>query len=529
MSDVPKSLLDMMEGDAERHQPKLPEQKPTESITTILDQREEPLAPVVVREYPVNGTPEDHQHRALNESYMKEGQCWWVDPGGGKTFLTIADASLLYQKDLIDAALVLAPNGPHEQWIDEQVPKWCGVPWRGVHNKQSKGTIDKFFQYRPRKLAWAAINYESLAYPAGRAFVEKFVSMYPRFMLVVDESQKCKDPKAKRTQEMMLLALKAAYRRILSGTPLLKGLEDLWSQYEACERGSVWEHELYREKRRGRGVTLDGFYGYRSHYCVTKDVRTKEQKRRGIPERTAIVGYRNQNELLSRTRRIATRIMSNEFQKTEESKFITVRTPMNDNQEREYKRMQEHLLSLIDGRSITAQNALVQLGKLQQIAAGFMYDENKNALDLSNRKIDAALDLLEMLNEPVIVWSHFGHTQHQLATQIEEKLERHVYLKNEVEEWKKDPIGVLVGNQTSGLGVGMNLQHAAANIYVTNSYSAEARWQSLKRTDRMGQTRQVRNWDLITPNTVEGKVMQALQDKEDLSRASIDRLRGMLL
>lgn len=44
----------------------------------------------------------------------------------------------------------------------------------------------------------------------------------------------------------------------------------------------------------------------------------------------------------------------------------------------------------------------------------------------------------------------------------------------------------------------------------------------------MGQTRQVRIWDLTTPGTVETKVMKALEHKEDISRRNIDGLREFL-
>ena len=87
----------------------------------------------------------------------------------------------------------------------------------------------------------------------------------------------------------------------------------------------------------------------------------------------------------------------------------------------------------------------------------------------------------------------------------------------------------MIGNQGSGLGVGMNLQNAAANIYISNSFSSEARWQSLKRTDRMGQTRQVRNWDLLSTGTVDFKVMANLQRKKDIATMNVDGLREIAI
>lgn len=50
--------------------------------------------------------------------------------------------------------------------------------------------------------------------------------------IVVDESLKIKNADANRTQRLLQLAEKSAYRIILNGTPLSRNLLDLWSQME---------------------------------------------------------------------------------------------------------------------------------------------------------------------------------------------------------------------------------------------------------------------------------------------------------
>jgi len=154
---------------------------------------------------------------------------------------------------------------------------------------------------------------------------------------------------------------------------------------------------------------------------------------------------------------------------------------------------------------------------------------------LGSNKLDAAMDLLEQLEEPVIIWAPYRALQQMLLIEVGDRNERElwqnraIYTRDTLDLWKKDRTGLLVGNQASGLGVGMNLQHAAANIYMSNGFSSEARWQSIKRTDRIGQTKQVRIWDLITPDTVELKALSALAANEAISRRTIDGLREMIL
>jgi SNF2 family DNA or RNA helicase len=488
--------------------------------------------------YPVKGKARSHQVRALAEAWGHDGHCYFVDPGGGKTFLSIADAGRMYDEGLIDGVIVIAPNGVHEQWIDQQFPQWCGVPWTGHHNRAGKRALGEFLKprhalpYRP--LGVIAINYEALRTNDGEALLEAFVALYPRYLLVVDESHKVKSPTAQRTKETMRWALRARFRRILSGTPVLRGLEDLWSQYETCIPGLGWPHEPIRLLPRGKVHTY-GFTGFKSHYCITRELPSN-------PRAKIIVGYRNEEHLRERVAPFVTRIKSSEFAVMEEPDVIEVPTPMTASQAAQYHLMENALIAQIDGGVITAQNALVQLGKLMQIAAGFLYREDANDEQgpwqvLGSNKIEAALDLLDQLDEPVLIWAPYRAQQQMLMIELNDRVEMgkpearpffHYQGSASVAAWEATTNGVLFGNQGSGMGVGLNLQHSAANIYLSNTFSAEARWQSIKRTDRMGQTRQVRIWDLTTPGTVETKVMKALEHKEDISRRNIDDLRRML-
>jgi SNF2 family DNA or RNA helicase len=472
--------------------------------------------------YPVKGTPKDHQLRALMEADLRTGHAFWMDPGAGKTFTCIAEAGTLFMSDHIDGMIIVAPKDPHAQWVEEQFPQWADFPYVAIHNKQPSSAIKKFLARASRgHLGVLAINYDALRTNSGEELLDQFRAIYPRYYLVVDESQKIKNPTAQRTKETLRLALRATYRRMLSGTPILKGLEDLWSQYEAAVPGLAWPHQPVALNKGGKGVNTYGYIGYRNHYCKLAPVP-------GNPRAQRIVGYRNEEELRDRVRPFTTRILADEFMKGEVPDIIPVRTSMSDAQKVQYRLMKDHLLAQIASGTVTAQNALVQLGKLQQIASGFLIDEDGTTHELGSNKLDAAMDLIEQMDEPVIVWAPFIHLQQMMVRRLAEAgYGDRIYTRDEVEAWKLDRNGILVGNQTSGLGVGLNLQHAAANIYLTNSFSSEARWQSIKRTDRIGQTRQVRVWDLIAPDTVDEKVMKALDDKQDISRRNIDQLREM--
>jgi hypothetical protein len=462
--------------------------------------------------YPIKGSPKDHQLRALTEAGLKPGHAWWLDPGAGKTYISIAESSKLFADGKVDGVLIIAPNGPHRQWIDEQWPLWADVPWRGIHNKSKPTEIKRFMDSRPAgRLGVAAINYDSLRTTKGREFVGAFFKAHPRVYLVVDESQKIKSHEAQRTIETLAIAGRSAYRRVLSGTPILKGLENLFTQYEAVQHGITGPFTRWT--------------AFRNFYCQTAPIPgARSQFARQI------VGYQNEDLLMQRTRPYATRITADEFMKGEVPLYMNVACPMEDAQAKAYRTMVEFLTSEIDGGRITAQNALVQLGKLMQIASGFLILEGGEEVQwLGDNKVDGAITLIEQMDEPVLCWAPFRALQFRMLDELQ-KLGIPAVLyhdRDDVERWKRQG-GVMIGNQGSGLGVGQNLQHCAANIYMSPSFSAEARWQSVKRTDRIGQTRQVRVWDLLAPGTADVKAVKALMAKEDISRRNIDGLKDLL-
>ena len=487
-------------------------------------------------DYPFKGTLKTHQLRALREADQKFGHAWFMDPGAGKTAIAIAEASELYMRGQIDGMIITAPFGPHKQWITEQFPLWCDIPYQTIHNKQTNPQKKKFFESRRNGMGVMAINYEAVNTKPGEELLEQFMERYPRIYLVVDESQRIKNPRAASAQQVLVLSLKCRFRRLLTGTPLLKGLEDLWTQYEVVEPGLAWPPEPIKLNRGGKGLGNYPFLGYRTHYCITFTPKNQ-------PQAVIIRGYRNEGELKARVKPHVTRVLSDEFMIGEKPTFSRISTPMNAKQQAEYNRMKDHLMAEMESGMITAQNALVQMGKLMQIGSGFLYHD-KDAEDggnqgwdvLGSNKVSATLDLLEQLDEPVMLWCPFRALQQTMMIEINDRNERNKWETrpvftdvSHIDLWRKQPRGIVLANQAGAWGTGMNCQHSAANIYMAHLYSAEARWQSLKRTDRIGQERQVRVWDLTTPSSIDGRALDALEAMEELSRRNIDELRDLLL
>lgn len=533
-NDLPEFLqqdLFRMEEEVGPSDRALKEKKEKEYQQMLIEQMN--LLPPL-RDYPVKGKPLLHQERALREADMHKGHALWGDPGCGKTFITIGELGLAYKEGRINGAIILAPNGPHMQWIDEQFPLWADYPWFGIHNKMSptklNSALESIAHIGGGQFNVLAMNHDAIRFKSGMDLVNRFYTACgKKVALINDESQKMKDWEAQRTRNTMQLAKACkGLTRCLSGTPILKGVEDLWAQYEISH---PWQ-----------GITgFDNYYAFRGYYCEVERVWAAED-----PRATAIVGYKNEDELRDKTRPHVTRVMADEFMKGKKPTFMKVSTPMTGPQLKAYKDMKTTLVSYLDNGLITAKNALVGLQKLMQISSGFIYpsddmvmrDPGTNFEILGTNKTDAVITLLEGLDEPVLVWAPYRALHVMLEREILKamrsstvKLERRpvtIYEdRDSITHWKEEG-GILIANQGGGAGVGQNLQNSAANIYVANNFSAEARWQSLKRTDRIGQKRQVRVWDLMTPDSTDYTVLANLQKKEDISRDNIDALRSII-
>jgi SNF2 family DNA or RNA helicase len=91
----------------------------------------------------------------------------------------------------------------------------------------------------------------------------------------------------------------------------------------------------------------------------------------------------------------------------------------------------------------------------------------------------------------------------------------------------------LVGNAATG-GLGLDMTAGSIEVYYSNTFNYIDRQQSEDRAHRIGQTKQVTIIDLVARGTVDAVIIDALQQKQNLSeyvrrsiaRADTDHLYG---
>lgn len=187
-----------------------------------------------------------------------------------------------------------------------------------------------------------------------------------------------------------------------------------------------------------------------------------------------------------------------------------------------YDSMRKNFIYTSDRGNCYAPSAGVQALKLTELASGLVRYEDKTWECVDHWKYEKTAEICSRLvseGRKVLVWVAF-RPQYDLVAQhmqvpfvtvpggITSKA-RNSLLK----EFKGDT-NVLVSHPQA-LGVGNNLQHASAMLYVSRRYSLEQDIQSKGRAYRKGseQHEQVTRYLLMSQNTVDLRIDEALDNK----------------
>jgi SNF2 family DNA or RNA helicase len=151
------------------------------------------------------------------------------------------------------------------------------------------------------------------------------------------------------------------------------------------------------------------------------------------------------------------------------------------------------------------------------------------------------LEVLEEAQGKVIIWATFTHSIKTLMEAIAEVHgsrsvaayygETPQDARQEIVEAFQDPDSPLrffVGQPRTG-GYGITLTEATTVVYFSNSYDLEIRLQSEDRAHRIGQNKPVTYIDLVSPDTIDEKILEALYEKNVLAGTVLgEEVKGWL-
>jgi len=460
--------------------------------------------------------PYDHQRKALKDSWSAEYYALFMEMGTGKSKVAVDNIAILYEAGKITAALIVAPKGVYDNWVRGEIPAHLPdrivrhvMRWSPVKTQKYENELKGFIIDKDQKLKIFVMNVEAFSSERGFEAAQAFLYQNPNNMIVVDESTTIKNRKAQRTANLIKLRDLAKYRRILTGSPITKSPMDLFSQ---CE--------LLKEKCLG----FNSYFAYQSRYA---NVQKRTMGHRSFQQ---IVGYRRLDELSEKLDKISNRTLKEDCLDLPEKVYIKRFVDLTPEQERVYNQMKKLALAKLEtGELATTASVLTQIMRLQQICCGHFQPDDEDIKNLKNNRMSELMDLIEEVNGKAIIWATYTHDILNIASTIRERFgddsvacyyggtqqDDRQDIVNRFQD-RRDPLRFFVGQPKTG-GYGITLTAANTVIYYSNSYDLEIRLQSEDRAHRIGQTNKVTYIDLVSPNTIDEKILTALRSKIDIA------------
>ena len=447
-------------------------------------------------------TPFDHQRKAFYMSRNKENFALLMEQGTGKSKVIIDTAAHLYANNKITALIIIAPNGVHRNWLNNEIPmhlpEWCprqAIYYYSGMNKKHKAEWDNVFSIE-NKLRIFAFNVEAFVSKKAQDLINKIMNTN-EVLLVVDESSRIKRPGAKRTRFITKVGKVAKYRRILTGTPVTKGPEDVYSQFKFLDPYILG---------------YESFYSFRARYCIMGGFEQKQ-----------IVGYEHVDELIRNVEGHSYRILKKDCLDLPDKIYQRAYVDLSAKQRSLYTAIRDEYMAEYQGQVIDAPEAITRLLRLQQITCGWFPGDEPIPIDEENPRIKLLKDILSDIEGKVIIWARFRADLRAIETALGSLgVAYHGGVSNDarahaVEAFQKDPkIRYFIGQPQSG-GLGLTLTAATYAIYYSNSFDLETRLQSEDRCHRIGTKSNVTYIDIEAVKTVDGKIIKALRNKKNLA------------
>ncbi len=460
-------------------------------------------------------TPYQHQTDALVEGADEESFGFLMEMGTGKSKCLIDNMAHLYLKGKVDFALVIAPKGVYRNWVSKEIPDHLtdNIPHRVIRwvanpNKAQRAELQSVGQ-NFEGLTIFVMNVEAFSTLKGKKAGDWMSDRLGRTgMIAIDESTTIKNPKAKRTKSLMKIAAGFSYRRILTGSPVTKSPMDIYAQFEFLGP---------------RLLGHDSFYSFQSRYAVMV------KRSMGRHSFNQLVGYRNLDELTEQVDRHSFRVLKKDCLDLPEKIYTARYVSMTDEQRRMYAQIKEYAMTLLeDGELVSAPQVITQLLRLQQVLSGHLKTDDGEMVYFPSKRMDALIEALDEHDGKAIIWSRFRYDIQQIVRELEAKFGEGCaasYYGDTPDDERNDivqnfqnpdhPLRFFVGNPATA-GYGLTLTEANLCVYYANDFNLETRIQSEDRAHRIGQKNNVTYIDLITEDTIDEKIVQALRAKIEI-------------
>lgn len=440
--------------------------------------------------------PHDYQEYAKEFIIAHPAAGLLLDMGLGKTVITLTALwELLLDYFDVGKVLVIAPLRVARDTWPKELEKWDHLA--GLKVSVAVGTE------RERR---AALARKANVYIINRENVEWLTEHY-RWdfdMIVVDELSSFKSHQAKRFKALRKVRPKVKRILGLTGTPAPNGLMDLWAQMNLLDMG----------ERLGRYIG-----GYRERFFLpdrrNRDVVFSYKPKEGAEE-----------AIYERISDICISMKAVDHLHLPECILNRVEVRMSEKEKKLYRQLEKDMLLPFEDGDIDAASAVGLSNKLHQMASGAVYDENGGTRHIHDRKLDALEDLIEAANgRTVLIVYWYRHDRERIMARFKAV---EIDGSKEIAEWNAGRIPVALIHPASA-GHGLNLQAGGSIlIWFSLTWSLELYQQCNARLWRQGQKHTVIIEHIITAETIDEDIMEALEKKDAGQVALIEAVKARI-
>lgn len=448
----------------------------------------------------------DYQNRAVDHIINNECSALFLQMGLGKTVSTLTAIKELIDSCIISNVLIIAPKRVAEVTWKDEIANWKHL--NGLTISVIAGTV---------KERREAMEKRADIYTVGRDNIVWLIMEYggiklPYDMVVIDELTSFKNHASKRFKA--LRKVRKFIPRVvgLTGTPSPNGLIDLFAQMYLIDQG----------QRLGKSITA-----YRDRFF-------KPDKRNGdIVYSYALKSPQEETEkqISDLISDITISMKADDYLKMPDRMSLYDYVELPPKVLAQYKEFEkEQVLELITSDTpLTAASSAALGNKLQQMAGGQVYDSDRKVIDVHDEKIEKLKEIVEASNgEPVLVAYAFKHEQARIMDALKEFKPRKLETAQDIADWNEGKVPLMVAHPAS-IGHGINIQKGGhILVWFGMTWSLELYQQFNARLYRQGQMKPVMIHHIVAKNTIDEKIIKALEDKKQTQDGLMQSIKELM-
>ncbi len=411
------------------------------------------------------------------------------EQGLGKTLSALAAFVRLRERHEADVLLVVCPNSLKYSWRDEAMRFFPAL------------TVSVARGYKPtrRRAYKATADIYVTNYEAARSdYAElRLLLRRARTVLVCDESHAAKNPSSRIVNSLMFIQSAAERIWMMSGTPVTNRLEDCYAQVAIADGGRTFgTRERFWQRfvdRQDRGAAIGDLKAVLDPMLLR---RTKEEAL-DLPDKVFEV---RQVEL--------------------RGEQLHLYRAFRDNLYKDVKAMTPEQFKAASGTMLVRLLRLSQIASNPRLVAPDFVGDNAKTVE-----IDGLLEeVIEANGRKVVLWSHYVKTIEEFIARYAKYRPVAIYgavpiegRREAVTRFQGDPETMLFIGNPQAAGTGLTLTAAHYAIYETLTWRYDLYAQSIDRTHRIGQVRNVTYFNVLAHETIDEDIAESLDAKRVLA------------